>query len=91
MSNKKGVYKFCWDSGRGGNVESIFIATDDEVESIIGKEVWFGEILGKHSEVYGTIEPGEIVLITDDPQAIRMFEVYNFSIGYNPFDYLPEE
>lgn len=28
------------------------------VESVIGNEVYFGEILGKHSEVYGTLEEG---------------------------------
>ena len=87
----KAIYEFHWYCGRMGSVEGLFVADKDEVEKALGKNIYFGEILGKHSEVYGTIEPGEIVLITDDPQAIRMFEVYNFSIGYNPFDYLPEE
>lgn len=54
------LWKFSWDCGRGGNVESVFVADGDEVRNAIGKEVYFGEILGKHSEVYGTLEATDV-------------------------------
>lgn len=64
------LYRFCWDCGRAGDVEGVFIASHDELENIIGKEVYFGEILGKHSEVYGIVERDEVKLISNDQDLI---------------------
>ena len=58
--SKDCLWKFHWDCGRAGDVEGLFIATEEEVENLIGSEVYFGEILGKHSEVYGTVEKGHL-------------------------------
>lgn len=81
------LWKFYWDCGRQGEVEGLFKATKEEVDAAIGKEVYFGEILGKHSEVYGTLEDGEIELVSDDPLTVKNA----FETGYNPLDYLEEE
>lgn len=78
------LWRFYWDCGRQGEVEGIFKATKEEVDAAIGKEVYFGEILGKHSEVYGEIEDGEIVLESDDPIVVKNA----IESGYNPLDYL---
>ena len=84
---KECLWSFYWDCSRQGEVEGLFKATKEEVENAIGKEVYFGEILGKHSEVYGTLEEGEIELISDNP-----IEVMNATeSGYNPLEYLEEE
>lgn len=82
--NKQCLWSFYWDCGRQGDVEGIFKATEDEVEAAIGKEVYFGEILGKHSEVYGTLEDGEIELESDDPLVVMDAK----ESGYNPLEYL---
>ena len=83
---KECLWSFYWDCGRQGEVEGLFKATREEVENAIGKEVYFGEILGKHSEVYGTLEEGEIELVSDNP-----IEVMNTTeSGYNPLEYLEE-
>lgn len=87
----KGIYKFHWDCGRQGSVEGSFVATDEEVKNAIGKEVYFGEILGKHSEIYGTLEESEIELTTTDPQVVALFEQFELANGYNPLEYLREE
>lgn len=87
----KGIYKFKFDCRRSGSLSGIFVAGKDDVENIIGKEVYFGEVLGKHSEVYGTIDENEISFVTDDPIAVEIFEKYNLSSGYNPFRYLRDE
>lgn len=87
----KGIYKFYWDIGRRGEVESTFIATAEDVEQIQGKHIYFGEILGKHSEVYGDIDQGDITLITDDQEFIAKFEAVmgeGWRTGHNPFDYV---
>lgn len=86
-----GIYKFHWDCGRQGNVDGCFVADDSEVEKAIGQEVYFGEILGKHSEIYGTLEKGEIELVTTDEQVVSLFEQFELSNGYNPLEYLRDE
>lgn len=87
----KGIYKFHWDCGRQGDVEGCFVADDREVKSAIGKEVYFGEILGKHSEIYGTLEKDEIELTTTDSQVVSLFEQFKLASGYNPLEYLQED
>ena len=84
---KECLWSFYWDCGRQGEVKGLFKATKEEVENAIGKEVYFGEILGKHSEVYGTLEEDDIELVSDNP-----IEVMNATeSGYNPLEYLEEE
>ncbi len=81
------LWRFYWNCGRQGEIEGIFKATKEEVDNAIGKDVYFGEILGKHSEVYGTIEEGEITLESDDPLVVKNA----VESGYNPLDYLEED
>jgi hypothetical protein len=56
----------------------------------MGQEVYFGEILGKHSEVYGILEEGDIEEVKVSETTIKeMEEVLGSSIsGYNPLNYL---
>jgi hypothetical protein len=90
----KGLYKFEWDCGRNGNLEGLFIAEKADIEALVGTDVYFGEILGKHSEVQGEIEEDEITLITDDQAFIALIEekIGEGTIsGVNPLDYLRDE
>jgi len=86
----EGFYKFEFDCGRMGELTGTFFADNSDVSKIIGKDVYFGEVLGKHSEVYGTIDEGEITLITDDPKIVKILKDSKASVGFNPFDYLEE-
>jgi hypothetical protein len=85
----KGIYKFNYDCGRMGDLNGIFVAEKKDVEDLITSkiEVYFGEVLGKHSEVYGPIEAGHITLASDDPNAVAVVENLNLSTGFNPFGY----
>lgn len=83
----KGIYKFYWDYGRDGEVSGIFVAEDHEIEEIIGKEVYFGEILGKHSNIHDRVTSEDIILISQNPEFVRLFEENIGSVGYNPLDY----
>lgn len=80
----KCLWKFYWDCGRQGSVTGIFKATKEEIKMAIGNKVYFGEILGKHSEVEGILEEGDIELLSDDP-----IEVLNsLETGYDPLEYV---
>ena len=86
----KGIYEFYWDCGRQGDLSGIFVTNKASVAKLIGKEVYFGEVLGKHSEVYGTIKEKDIELKSDDQVFIAQFEAImgeNFESGTNPLGY----
>lgn len=89
----KGLYKMSIDCGRQGYLDGIFISDTDAMDDLIssGKEVYFGEVLGKHSEVYGAIEKEDITLVTTETKVIEIFEEYDLSSGFNPFDYIDED
>lgn len=85
------LYKFYWDCGRMGDVEGLFIADDEYVKAQIGKTVYFGEILGKHSEVYGTLDEDDLQVLSDDKEFIeKIISIFgdNLPIGYNPLSYI---
>lgn len=85
--NEKGIYKMSLYCGRMGDLNGIFIAKKEDVKNLIGKEVYFGEVLGKHSEVVWNFEEKDLEFVTDDEKVIELFEKHNLTSGYNPFDY----
>lgn len=86
---RKGIYKLHIDCGRSGVVEGLFVTYTLYVEALLATKVvvYFGEILGKHSEVHGAIDPSELQLVTTEKKVVKMFEKYNLTIGHNPFEY----
>jgi len=90
----KAIYRFYWECGRMGDVEGLFIAEKEAVEKLIGKEISFGEILGKHSDVFGTLDSGDLEIKSDDQEFIAKFESImgcGTISGYNPLDYYEED
>lgn len=83
------LWKFEWDCDTG-KIESLFVATEEKVNSLINQEIDFGEALGKHSEVEGTIEKGEIIKIDIDPETVRkVTKILGYTwAGYNLFNYI---
>lgn len=89
MSKK--LYKFDWDESYG-LVAGLFIEDESIVNNAIGKELSFGEVLGKHSEVYGTLEECDLEVLVSDEKEVEVLEKYNFiPFGYNPLEYIYEE
>lgn len=87
----KKLYHFFWDCGRIGDLSGLFISTDEEVDKIQNKEIYFGEVLGKHSDVGGVIEKDDIQEMSDDQDLINKLESIfkrRTITGYNPFDYI---
>jgi hypothetical protein len=88
------LYRFNWDCGRMGEVEGVFVADEKEVQKAIGKGVYFGEILGKHSEIWGTLGEEDLTVISDDWDFVqKILSDFGTTLisGYNPLYYLDEE
>ena len=87
------LFSFYADCGRMGHLDGLFIATQEEVDSAIGKHVYFGEVLGKHSEVEGTLEADEITLISDDQEKVNwLLDLLGCNVsGFNPLDYVRDD
>lgn len=59
--------------------ESVEIMTEDEFKTMKefvsdGKEVYLGEIAGKHSEIYGPLEEKDYTVLSTDEAEIVVFE-----------------
>jgi len=89
----KAVYKLHFDCGRMGELNGLFISDTDKVRELIesGADVYFGEVLGKHSEVCGPIEESDISLVSTDENVIKVIEEHGLENGYNPFDYIEQD
>jgi hypothetical protein len=85
----KAIYKLHFDCGRQGTLDGLFIAEKDHVQTLMQKKVpvYFGEVLGKHSEVYGPIESEDITFVSDNSEAIGIIEEFQLENGHNPFEY----
>lgn len=86
----KKLYEFNLDCGRMGSLEGVFIATEEELNKIQGKNIYFGEVLGKHSEVDIVFDRDELDVKSEDQDFISKLEdVFGSPTisGYNPLDY----
>ena len=88
--DKKYLWKFDADCGRQGNLEGLFVATRQEVKDTIGKYAYFGEVLGKHSEVCGNIEKDEISKVDLDSETVEKVSkiLGDTWSGFNPLHYI---
>ena len=89
----KYLWKFFWNCGRMGYLESLFVTTEQEVKEMIGKKANFGEVLGKHSEIYGDIEESDVEKVDLDSETIgKVSKILGDTwCGYNPLYYIPYE
>lgn len=87
------LYSFHWDCGRSGDLDGLFVAEEDQVESAIGKRLYFGEVLGKHSDVEGILEASDLEEVSNEQdKIIWLVDLLGTSIsGFNPLEYLAEE
>jgi len=84
-----GVYKFYIDCGRMGDLSGLFVANSEDVEKAIAKEkeVYFHDVLGKHSEISVTLSESNLTLVSSDPSVVHVVCEHDLSNGINPFDY----
>lgn len=84
------LVEFYWDCGRSGELTGLFVTTKEKLENLYGQEAYFGEVLGKHSEISGTITEDDFTVRTDNQECIKLFEELIGEQGFNPFDYVEE-
>ena len=73
-----------------GSLSGSCVCTKYNYKKIIGKEVYFGEALGKFSEIYGVITEDMLTIKSEDQDFIEKFEEImgrGWSTGMVPFDY----
>lgn len=88
MSKK--LYRFTVDCYYG-ELNGLFVAEAQEIENLLGKEVYFGEVLGKHSAVSIKMEPDLFECLSSDQDFIDYFEKIDAETGYNPLVWIDEE
>lgn len=90
---KKAIYKFFFDCGRMGELEGIFVAKPKDVKRLVdsGEELYFGEVLGKHSEICGVVTLENFIFVTDEEEIVNFFEIHEMATGINPLSYFEEE
>ena len=84
-----GLYQYNF-SFRGGELQGTFTCDKEIISQLYGKNIYFGEVLGKHSELSIDFDEADFELLTDDQEFISKYELLVGDTGYNPFDYLPE-
>lgn len=87
----KTLYKYKMANTYRGTIESLFVADPEAVKAAIGKTIYFGECLGKHSEVCGELEESELTAITTDVDFIAGFQSLGCTIGMNPLENIKED
>jgi len=88
------LYRFYWNCGRMGYIDGMFIADEQEVESKIGSRVYFGEVLGKHSDISGKLDQEDLSILSEDQDKIVWLKEVtggnNTVSGYNPLEYIED-
>ncbi len=84
------------DFGRMGMLEGLFITTREELEASYGRTAYFGEVLGKHSDVWSELEDGLFTVLSEDQEFIEQARVIigggNQSLtGLNPLEHIGED
>lgn len=88
----KKLYSFQFDFYRVGLFEGLFFAEEEDLDKVIGKDIYFGEIFGRYSELVQNFEREDFKEINLSPESlIELQNHFGDTIaGYNPFDYLEE-
>lgn len=87
---KKILYRFFAEAERMGELEGLFVSTSKEIDNAVGKTAYFGEALGKHSDIKVELEASNFQALSDDQDFIAKFEDTVGGSGYNPIDYIEE-
>ena len=82
----KNVYRFHANFRRFGKLEGIFTATPEDVEEKIGEHLYYGEVLGKHSEIQLDLKEKHINLVSEDSEDVETIErLFDGSFGHTPW------
>lgn len=74
MAKNRVLVKLDQSVGRMGDVEGLFVCTEDEYKALIGDTAYFGEVLGKHSQVTVTLNASNLTVLSRDQEKIAWLE-----------------
>jgi len=57
-----------------GSISGLFICTQADLDKVIGRDIHYGECLGKHSEVSHTLNETNFEIKSDDQAMIALLE-----------------
>ena len=75
----------CYGQGIG-----LFVEDSDVVESAIGRNIYWGDIAGKHSSIDGPLGRAELTEVLCSSAFLEEFERVVGHIGLNPIAHLRE-
>ena len=78
------LYNYGEDFERMGYLQGIFVADDADVLKVMHKEVYLGEVLGKHSSIEASVNEETLTVLTDDQDFIKKFQEFRCHSGTNP-------
>ena len=80
------------DYGRCGSIDGVFVVEREDFLLALKQNpnVYFGEVLGKHSEVCPDFKEIDFEILSEEQDKIEWFEATIGSSGYNPFDILED-
>lgn len=84
----KKIYEYSMDCGRMGSVDGTFVASKAKIDAAIGKKLYFGEILGKYSEITGVLKESDLKILPVPAAFVELFTKHVGNTGYNPLDYI---
>lgn len=93
----KVIAEYYVDCGRMGSLQGLFVTTRRELDRGYGKTLYWGEVLGKHSEVIEEFRKDAITIRSEDQEFIaKLCEVLDISSegtisGLNPISQLYEQ
>lgn len=87
------LFRHKFYDGRSGTVEGLILTTQEQIDAHVGQEIYYGEILGKHSEVYGPFLAEDFSPVPVSQETVNdLYTVFGTTVsGYNPFHYILEE
>lgn len=92
VDDHKYLWQFEMNCGRMGVLNGIFSATQSEIDELYGKHIYFGEVLGKHSEIWiDNFNEKYLTRLTDDQSFIDTYDSLIGASGYNPLEYYEDE
>jgi hypothetical protein len=88
------LWKWVGDCGRMGDLTGLFVATEEQVAALAGRNVYFGEALGKHSDIDFRFDERDMPKSIDVPaESIEILtkELGTTWSGFNPVEMLAEQ
>lgn len=80
------LYQYYKDYGRMGAIEGLLILTDEQVEKYKNAELWWDELLGKHSEGYFDFSDKTLTVIDIPEDVVNILYDKLGSVLSGPFD-----